>query len=186
MSGTIIYNPSRRGWVSVVPALNENYTNYTSKPTRTTNGIMRGYSLPVFSANGEELFYTGRAPFTWDGITNPHFQAIISLQASETVGDYFEFQLQYAVVPVIGSIPTGVTATVNQELVVLSGRNAARQAYYLSMELNAADINVGDNIHFNLYRILPTHEPGITYEIKLWDVDTRWKIDKTQSKELMS
>lgn len=165
---------TREWWFSREPFLDENAANTLGKPTAITRGMFHGYSLPI-NGGEEALQFRVRAPFRWDGITNPWFVAITSILAAEDVGDKYKFQLQWASKDIGYVIPDAADETLTAEVTVVDG--TAYYAEIVAFEMDATKIISGENIQGVLQRIT-SGEPAVTAEVGVWHWDMRWKANK--------
>jgi len=156
------------------------------KPTAFTLGTMKGYSMPVYDSDEEELYFTVRVPFRWDGVTNPCFRALVAIGGAEDIGDKFQFQFSWMNTSATG-ILTDVVIDATNEITVLADRAVQYSAYVISFEfdldapsaLEPARSNIiqGDNLSGRLRRISAT-EHEVTAEIIVIDWTTNWMVDK--------
>lgn len=172
MSGTTIYGEMQTGWRSKVL---EYDGTLTTLPTYVYRGIRRGLSFPIYATTNENVLYTTRVPFRWDGTTNPHVYFISSPSAAEGVGDKYQFQLCWESSDVGDIIPASCTETLTDE-VTLTTVDAYR-GYILDFEMTATTIVAGQNMQFELRRIAAS-ALEVTAEPVIWHWDSRWKMDK--------
>jgi hypothetical protein len=62
-----------------------------SKPTVVARGVSKGYSLPVYAADDEEIFMCTCAPRRWDGESDPIFVLPVYI---DTANENKKFKLQ--------------------------------------------------------------------------------------------
>lgn len=165
-------------WESREMFIDENSSNLQGKPTLVTRGLFKGYSLPVYSANDEELFFRMRIPFDWNRSTNPIFACITSISAAEGVGDKYKFQLEWCSEDVGNVIPDTTCETLTDEVIVSNG--TAFYAEIVTFELDATTMVAGQNLQMRLRRIASA-APAVTNEIIIWHWDSRWKMSAVGS-----
>lgn len=54
------------------------------KPTQVYRGIFKGYSLPIYAADDEELFHCIQVPASWDGSTDITVRLCVWLDTANT------------------------------------------------------------------------------------------------------
>ena len=65
-----------------------------SKPTIVARGVSKGYSLPIFNSDDEEVFMCDCVPRVWDGVSNPNFALGAYLDTANT-GKNFKLQMSW-------------------------------------------------------------------------------------------
>jgi len=147
------------------------------KPTAVVLGAFPGFSLPIHSADNEELFFHTKVPERWDGTTDLKFKVCVYLAGAETIGDVFKLQVSHAHIVCGGEVvPSGVT-DVEVQQAVLTDREAQYDAYMLEFAIPAAGMSVGDKLGLRLRRIAATGT-AIDGEIVIFDANLEYKRDK--------
>ncbi|GAG81432.1 unnamed protein product, partial [marine sediment metagenome] len=124
------------GTLSLRPEVNVDEIKKQNKPDQVHigTGAFFGHSMPVYAADNEELYYRQIIPSRWDGTSDVVLHVECGLGDAEDVGDYFKFQLDWAVALNGEPIPTAVNPeTVEQ--IVLAGRAAQYDKYELAFTL---------------------------------------------------
>ena len=177
-SGIVFSDIDSEYWESVDVFLDENYSNDKGLPTQVERGLFKGYSVPIWSTPAnqyEELVFRIRVPFRWDGVTNPTFMILVSISATEDIGDKFKFQMEWESKGVSNVIPDTTAETLTDEVTVTDG--TAYYSYLASASLDATKLIVGDNLQFRVRRVTAT-DPQVSNEIIIWHWDSRWKMNK--------
>lgn len=106
-----------------------------AKPTQVVRGINKGFSMPIYAADNEELFATSIVPRRWDGVSDLTASILVMLSGLEDVGDKFKFQLSWDCVSCEGTM-SDTTVDVEVETTVLTGRAAAWNVYKLNFTID--------------------------------------------------
>jgi len=138
--------------ITIRPDLEQTSYWFYEKPTLVYRGVHRGYSFPVYNSDDEELRYTTRIPYRWNGTSNPIVKLYVWTASAEDVGDTFKFQLDYQ-----SENGSGVISDSNSIIyfngAILEGRIAQYSKYTLTAELNKDNISVDEIMSGRLRRI---------------------------------
>jgi hypothetical protein len=153
-------------------------------PTPISLGAFTGFSMPVYNADGEELFFRMRVPYRWDGSTNPYFKIIVALSnaAGEDVGDKFQFQLSWNNTSVTGAIEAD-TVDVLTETTIITDHSAQYSTYSVVFEMDYDNAGlqqtmVARNELVGRVRRIAASSLEVTGEIYDMDWITGWTVDK--------
>lgn len=144
-----------------------------AKPTQVALGVSKGYSMPVFAADDEELFFSSKVPYRWDGESDIKFEILVALSIAEDVGDNFKLQFSWEN-NASGATFATTSNDVPVEQAVLLGRAAQYDIYSMIFTIDydiagvGNEISVLDLLSGRLRRIAAT-EPQITGEVILID-----------------
>ncbi len=160
------------------------YTTITAqgKPTQITVGAFKGYSMPIYNSDNEELFANQMSPGRWDMSSDPVAHIAVALASGEDVGDYFKLQLSWEKVHESSDILPATTHDIVVEQIILAGRSAQYDIYELLFTLDY-DVDTPDNlgahdlIGFRLRRIDATN-PDISGEIIVLEWHVEYQTDK--------
>lgn len=157
-------------------------TPLSLKPTPITLGAFTGFSMPVYSADEEELYFRMRAPYRWDGTTNPWFKMIVALSAAEDVGDKFQFQLSWNNTSVTGAIEAD-TVDVSTETTIITDHSAQYSTYSVAFELDYDNAGlqqtlIARNNLVGRIRRIAASSLEVSNEIYILDWITQWSVDK--------
>lgn len=124
-----------------------------AKPTSTARGVFKGFVLPVYNADNEELFMELIIPPDWDGETNPFVR--ISGWLTEA-NDEKQFELQLSVqryAPTENEVVPDDSEDI--ELVTTTGDWSAYTSFCVHFELDATALGIlpRDTIGLRLRRI---------------------------------
>lgn len=178
---TLLVGTAKRK-MTVRPELDSITQIAQAKPTQITVGVFKGYSLPIYSSDNEELFYQVRVPYRWDGTSNFLTCLEVILADVEDVGDTFKLQCSWQHIPHDGVVPITVH-DIDVEQVVLSGRNAQYSTYHIHFIVDYDIDGVGnelvsdDIIGFRFRRITSTGT-AIDNEIIVISSVVDFQIDK--------
>lgn len=116
------------------------------KPTLVTQGVFRGYSLPIYAANDEELFTTACVPDRYDEASDIEVHLIVWLAGDENNKD-FNLQLSWEhYTPGIDAVPA---TSNNVEVETATGAGAlATDSYVVDFTIDY-DIDTPDDIIHN-------------------------------------
>lgn len=158
------------------PALNFNSIQAKGKPTEVVRGTFKGFSLPIYSADDEELFYEIKTPVRWDGITNPIMEVHGWLSGAEDVGDKFKLQFSWNYSD-CKSILSSTTIDKEVETTIVEGRAGQYTVYCIDFELDTGGATQGDILAGRLRRIAASTNE-ISGEIAIFNWVVLFKIDK--------
>jgi len=153
-----------------------------SKPTQVEVGIFKTYSFPVYNTDNEELFFTFRMPYRWDGVSDIIICVDFALADVEDLGDTFKFQVSWEHIPHDGTLSASVH-DVEVQTAVTSGHTAQHSTYHAHFILDHdADgggnkIEADDVIGFRLRRIASTGT-AVDNEILFVNAVADFQIDK--------
>ena len=167
------------------PELQQEEIRKVLKPDSIYVGAFYGYSLPIYAADNEELFFKQRVPVRWDGESDIHVHMIVALSDAEDVGDNFRFQLSWQHCGCHLPNPTvrATTFDVEMEQAVLVGRSAQYSVYLMHFLIDYDIEGAGSEIHsqellaFRIRRIAAT-APQVANEILVFDTVTVYRRDK--------
>jgi hypothetical protein len=128
-----------------------------AKPTQIRRGGGFGYSLPIYSADDEELFCEEFIDGRWDGASDITFSVIGYLDTAETDGDDFALQLSWANKATDAGVWPSATTDVVVETNCPAPRNAQFSIYKVSFTIDwdapATDVTASDFFAARLRRI---------------------------------
>jgi len=145
-------------------------------------GAFFGYTMPIYAADHEELYFKENVPGRWDGASDVTIHFLVCLEDAEDVGDYFKFQLSWNHSQVDEPVPVA-TNDETDEIIVVAGRNAQYDAYQLEFTLDWDANGVGhemlshDLLSARLRRVDATN-PDITNDILVMDWHSEYTVDK--------
>lgn len=120
-------------------------------PTLVTRGILRGFSLPVYAADNEELFGTICVPDRWDGASDVYIHLYCWLAIAE---DTKNFKLQVSwehYTPGADVVPATST---DVEIQTATGALAPQfKSYKVELQLTFGDLAADDILGIRLRRI---------------------------------
>jgi len=158
-SGAITLSSSGLVYFAVRPDLDISKITGAGKPTRVTRGVFFGYSLPVYAADNEELFWNTCVPRRWDGASDITLRLACWLAGAE---DSKNFKLQFAwenATPDTDIIPDTSNSV---EVETSTGASAAQyQSYLVDFTLDydvdtPAVIECCDSLAGRLRRVAPS------------------------------
>lgn len=138
-----------------------------AKPTQVVYGVHKGFSMPIYNADNEELLIGGKIPTNWDGISDLKVFFIASLSGAEGVGDKFKFDLLWDVAECEGTI-LDTYVTVSKEITVLTSREGQYSNYCLTFDIDhdaAGHIVTSGGIFNMILRRVAASELEVTNEI---------------------
>ena len=151
-------------------------------PTQVQVGVVFGYSMPIYNADNEELYFKQHVLHRWDGASDIRIKAMVCLSAAEDVGDKFKFQLSWEHVAQDGTVPATAN-DVEVEQAVLTGRNGQYAVYVLTFTVDydidgaGNEVKAGELLNARLRRIAAA-APQITNEIIVLDWIVEYQRDK--------
>ena len=153
-----------------------------AKPTQVTVGLAKGYSMPIYAADNEELFFSSKVPYRWDLISNISFRTFVAISAAEDVGDKFKFQFSWEN-NIYGEPIKTTIKDVEIEQAVLVDRNEQYDIYLMIFDIDYDAYGVGNeitslNIINGRLRRIAAAEPQITGEVIILDWYMVYNVDK--------
>jgi len=158
MSKAKIFSGSQKQKLEISSVLNWDNVRALGKPTTVERGVVKGFSLPVYNNDDEELFFASHIPQRWDGESDIYIHVHCYLAGAE---DDHAFRLQitweHYKPHTNGIIPN----TSNEvEVETLTGALAAQ---FKSFEVDfvidydidggGSEITVGEELAFRLIRV---------------------------------
>lgn len=157
------------------------YTAITAqgKPTQVSVGAAHGYSMPIYNADNEEMFFNENVPGRWDGASDISFHILVALAAVEDADDNFKFQWSWNQVGETDIVPNA-THDVTDEITVVDGTQNATYMLEFTMDydVDAGDAVVAHDDLFGRLRRVDATDPDITGEVIVLDWHTHYTVDK--------
>jgi len=181
-SGRLTLVGASKRILTLRPEINQDEIRKNLKPDSAQIGVYFGYSMPVYAADNEELFFKQRVPYRWDGASNPKSQIEVCLSGAEDVGDKFKFQFSWEHYAANAVVPDTAN-DVEVQQVVLTGRGALHSSYALTFEIDydidgaGNELKAGEVLGARLRRIA-SDAPAVTNEIIVLDWVTTYRRDK--------
>jgi len=175
----LVFYPQVLGTVFDIKSFTFNYQRVTGtgKPTQVSQGVFNGWSLPVYSADDEELFACDCMPASWDGETDPK---ILIGGWLDTANNAKKFQLQVSVetISMTGNAVVPVT-TNDYPIETTTGNWAQYTSFIAEITIAAATIGLlkGQPIAIRIRRIAAS-TAEIAGEVVVEGASLRWAIDK--------
>lgn len=123
-------------------------------PTLVTQGIFRGFSLPVYAADDEELFGAICVPSRWDGASDIYVEVYCWLALAEDSKN-FKLQLTWEhYCPGTDAVPA---TSANVEVQTATGADAAQfQSYIVEFQMAYGDLAAEDIMGIRFRRLAAT------------------------------
>jgi len=151
------------------------------KPTEVQIGVVFGYSMPIFNADDEEMFYKEMVPGRWDGESDITFMIRAALASAETAGEVFKMQLSWESNRE-GEEILATSHDVEVQTTLLAGRAAQYDIYLVEFDIDW-DIHTPtmilphDALSGRLRRIAATGDE-VDGEIIVLEWHTHYDVDK--------
>lgn len=176
------FSGTAQGALNLRPNLDYLNIEKQSVPTDVTRGSNRGFSMPIYNSDNEELFFKMRIPKRWNGTSDPQFGIMVSTSGAEDIGDKFKFQLSISTTLCGGThIIPDTTSDYTTEQTIIAGGTAAYTAYciWFTMDAGAAAnaILTGSMLSGRVRRIAASANE-VANEIIIWDWAVEWLTDK--------
>lgn len=182
VTGAKVSNPEHEGWETFNLILDQNRANVLGKPSIKTHGIFSGFSMPIYAADSEEMWFGQRIPEEWDGVTGPMMLFLSAINSAEDIGDKYKYQLEWASAAPESVVPLGTTETLTHEITLTSG--TAGFANELQFQLTPATLVAGGTVRMRLRRIdAAAPQLGAGQEVVIFDWGSKWKTDKPHTPE---
>jgi len=134
-SGVVTMEEGAKGILTLRPDFDYTSQIAHNKPTQVTIGIFKGFSLPIYASDNEEIFFRQNVPDRWDGISDILMHIKVALSTGEDVDDKFKLQLSWEHTTVGEAVPT-TSNNVEVETTILNGRNAQYSEYEVSFVID--------------------------------------------------
>lgn len=152
-----------------------------TKPTPVTVGAHAGYSLPIFNADAEDLFFRDYVPGRWDGASNITCTVICCLVATQSGGvkKYFKLQLSWENQPSAGVITAGTHDLTNEVECAINEAQYTLHYPTFTIPYNSFSPNIAasDHLGLRLFRIA-ADGTAIADEVIVLDVLLTYQVDK--------
>jgi hypothetical protein len=154
-----------------------------SKPSIVYRGIIRGFSLPIYNSDNEEIFLDlPNVPARWDGASDPIVYVQGYLDTANT-SKKFKLACDWTYFSA-GDEPDGVAVespSVETTTATWGQYHTFTAAITLNYDVVAANaLAVGDFLQLRVYRIAASGDE-IDGEVVVTGVAIRWKMDKLYS-----
>jgi len=155
------------------------------KPTLVTRGVHTGFSLPIYAADDEELFFIVNVPGRWDGASDINVHILVALSAAETANDDFNLQLSWrnsreGSDPATSVVLDATTHDVEVETNIVDARKAQYNTFLVDFVIDYnVDVTIlsHDLLSMRLRRIAVAGVE-IAGEIIVLDVHVDFAVDK--------
>jgi len=170
------------GHLTLRPEINLDEIKKQTVPVQVQAGIFFGYSMPVYDADHEELYFRQEVPGRWDGISDIVAHLTVALAGAEDVGDNFKFELSWDHAKVGEPIPAA-THDVEIQQAVLTDRNAEHDIYDLEFTLDydvdgeGSEVKALELLACRLRRI-DAADPDVSNAIIVISLDVHYKVNK--------
>ena len=168
--------------ITLRPEINIDEIKKEAVPDQVQVGIAFGYSMPIYAADSEQLFFKQHVLHRWDEASDIRVKVIVCLAGAEDIGDKFKFQLSWEHTAQDGTV--SVTSNdVEVEQTVLTARNGQYAVYVLTFTIDynidgaGNEIKAGELLSARLRRIASA-EPQITNEVIALDWIVEYQRDK--------
>lgn len=153
-----------------------------SKPTQVEVGLFKGFSMPIYSSDNEEIFYQLRVPYRWDGISDPQICLLVALADAEDIDDKFKLQCTWESVEEEG-ILSALSHDVEVETTIVVAHVAQYTIYsvhfILDYDIHGAGSEVLPNDVMGLrIRRLAASASEVDNEIIVFNAIIEFNIDK--------
>jgi len=153
-----------------------------SKPTQVDIGINKGYSLPIYAANDEQLFFRENVPGRWDGVSDITIHVKVCLMGAEDVGDKFQLRWSWEHSPAEEPVPVTYN-DVDVETTILAGRADQYDEYEVVFTIDYDIDGVGNEIQphellSGRLRRIAASANEIDAEIAVLDWHTHYNVNK--------
>jgi len=182
--GNLTWGGTYKKLLTMRPQLYAGRVSEVSKPTFVTLGAYGGYSMPIYSADDEELFFRETIPGRWDGATDFTVYLVVMLASAETAGEDFRYQVSWAShVTDSGQLSNAVTDVETQQELA-AGRAAQYSIYRLAFTIDRTvpdpDLAPGDHFGARIRRIAATGGgvDEVDGEVILLDCYITYTVDK--------
>jgi hypothetical protein len=162
--GIITWEGTAKRKLTMRPRINQGLIGVKVKPVQVQVGAWQYFRMPITNgSDDQQVFYTMRCPYRWDGTTNPVFKAMVGIESEETAGKVFQFKLLWNNTSVAGQMVATTLDVLSGDIAVLAApRNAALSTYSVSFELDYDSASLQqtlvarNNMSFCLQRVAKT------------------------------
>ena len=185
MTGQIALSSGGLVYVRERPELDYTKITGTGKPTQVYRGVTAGFSLPVYSADDEELFFC--IPYVlarWDAASDP----ILCIGGYlDTANNAKKFKLQASwASETYGTDIIGTSVAEDVVVETTTGNWAQYQSFIVNFTLNydvlgaGSEMAVGDCLHIRLRRLAASADE-IAGEVVVVGAVVKWRLNKFYS-----
>lgn len=172
---------NNKGKLTMRPTLIGGRVGANSKPTAVVVGAHAGYSLPIFNADAEDLFFRDYIPGRWDGASDITCTVICCLVATQTggVAKYFKLQLSWENQPSGGAITAGTHDLTNNVECAINEAQYTLHYPTFTIPYNSYSPNIAASDHLGL-RLMRIAADGtaIADEVIVLDVLLTYQVNK--------
>lgn len=182
--GVITWAGTAKRKLTVRPRVNLGIVAAKSKPVQVEKGAWQYFRMPIWSSDDQQLFYTTRCPYRWDGTSNPVFKIICGIEGAETVGKEFQFQLSWNNTSVTGLLVDTNLDVLSGDIAVITDHAAAFSAYSASFTLDydsgslQQTLAARNNMSMRLRRVAVTDGTEIAGNAWVMDAIIEFQLDK--------
>ncbi len=168
------------GVLTLRPNINIGTVQALGKPTTVSIGAFRGYSMPIYSADNEELFFSENVPGRWDGVSDITVNILVALAAAETPGETFKFQFSWNQAGETDVVPTS-THDVTDEIAVVDETQYATYmlTFVIDYNIDGGDVVATHDDLVGRLRRIASGGDEVDGEVIVIAWHTHYNIDKT-------
>jgi len=181
--GIVTLAGTAKRWLTLRPEINQDEIRKELKPVLVQRGVFFGYSMPVYAADNEEIFFKQEVPGRWDGVSNIILHVTVALAGTEDIGDGFNLQFSWEHDGSAGNVVPDTSNDVPIETTVLTARNAAYDVYEIEFDIDydidgeGNEITAGELLGGRLRRLASTGTE-IDNAIIVLSFDVHYQVDK--------
>jgi len=143
-----LFQEDGQPYFTVRPEINIDEIKKQLVPTQVQAGVFFGYSLPIYAADNEELYFRTDVPGRWTEEDDIIFHVKCCLDQAEDVGDEFRLQFSWEHAPYPGILPA-TSNDVEVETTLVAGRVAPYDQYEVTFTIDYDIDGAGSEIKFH-------------------------------------
>ena len=148
-------------------------------PDQTQVGIFFGYSMPIYAADHEELYFRENIPGRWDGASDIIIHFLVALVAGEDIGDKFNFQFSWNQASGTEILPAATHDVTVETTIVDNTQHATYEVtFILDYDVDVGDVVLSHDLLAGRLRRVAASSLEATGEIIVLDWHTHYQVDK--------
>lgn len=181
--GVLTWEGTAKRKFTIRPRANMAVVGVKVKPVIILKGAWQYFRFPIYNTDEQELYYTTRCPYRWDGTTNPVFKILCGIESANDVGKEFQFQLSWNNTSVTGLLVDTTLDVLSGDIPVTTDHAVAFSAYSaaFTLDLDGAlqqNLVARNNMSFRLRRVAVTDGTEITGNCFVTDAIIEFALDK--------
>ncbi len=143
VNNSLSFTNGAKGYLTLRPYIEIGKIAQNTKPTIVARGVSKGYSLPVFNSDDEEIFMCVCVPRRWDGSSDPILVLPVYLDTANT-GKNFKLRVSWEHYDPDGDVVSDSSNDVDVE--TATGTAAQYKSFKINFTINYDIDGAGNEI----------------------------------------